>query len=175
MPYDREPILRKARDLIATEWDSTATNGIGPNEPPPLDLTVHTRGRNAEISDPQVRLLLIDETRAPSGFAGDGSGPVIETSGLLQANCIVGSGELLTDGGISDDPEDVASNLAQEVARIWHAQAPTGLPDGSGGVAYDNIYPGQTRDLPSSQRESDPASVGRLIELNYEYEDKTPP
>lgn len=174
MPYDREPILRKARDLIATEWDSSNTNGIGPNESAPLDLTVHTRGRDAAVGNPQVRLILIDETRVPSGIAGDGSGPVIETSGLLQANAIVGSEELLDEGGISDDPVDVASNLALEVARIWHKQAPTGLTDGSGTLEYDNIYPGQTRALPDAERESNPASVGRLVELNYEYEDKTP-
>lgn len=173
MSYARTPILGKARDLIAGEWVAGNVNGIGPAAASPLDLTVHTRGRDAAVSDPQVRLLIIDETTVPSGFASDGSGPVVETSGLLQANCIAGSAETLVEEGITDDAADVAYRMALEVKRIWHAEAPTGLTDG-GAIEYDNVYPGQIRPLPNAARESNPAKVGFLVELNYDYDDKTP-
>ena len=174
MSYQREPILGKARDLIASNWQGSNVNGIDTDASAPLDLTVHTRGRDSRVGDPQVRLVLIDETATPSGFAGDGSGPVLETSGLIQANCIAGSEETLDTASTSATADDVAYRMAMEVKRIWHAEAPTGLDDGAGTLEYDQIYPGQLRPLPNAERESNPASVGYLVELNYEYEDKTP-
>ena len=173
-PYDREPILRKARDLIAAEWEAANVNGIGPYADPPLDLTVHTRGRDAAVSNPQVRLIPVDETPAVSGIAGDGTGPVVETSGLIQANAIAGAEERFDSAGISADPSDIAARMVREISRIWHSKAPTGLTDGSGTLEYTHLYPGQSRPLPDASQESNPSLVGYLVELNYEYEDKTP-
>jgi hypothetical protein len=174
MPYDREPILGKARDVLATSSRWPTSDGIGPTESPPLDLTVHTRGRDAAVSNPQLSIELVDEARSSTRMGGDGSGPVVEVTGLLQVAVVAGSHERLDGAGIDDDSIDVAYRLAQTVKAIWHHEAPTGLTDGSGNIEYDGVVPGQTRPLPNALRESNPAKVGVLQELNYEYTDKTP-
>ena len=173
-PYQREAILGKTRDLIATDWDKANTDGIGPDASAPLDLTVHTRGHDSKVGNPQVALTLVDETPSGIGIAGDGTGPVFDTDGLLQAACIAGSHERLDAAGIDESPSDVAYRMAQEVKRIWHTKAPTGLVDGSGELEYDGIRPAQVRPLPNAQRETNPATHGFLVELQYDYSDKTP-
>jgi len=174
MPYDREPILGKTRDLLATSSRWPTSDGIGPTEAEPLDLTVHTRGRDSAVSNPQLSIELVDEARSTVRMGGDGSGPVVEVSGLLQVAVVAGSHERLDAAGIDDDAVDVAYRMAQTVKAIWHEEAPTGLNDGAGTIEYDGILPGQTRPLPNALRESNPAKVGVLQELNYEYTDKTP-
>lgn len=173
MSYQRQPILGETRDLLATNWDGANVEGIDTDADPPLDLTVHTRGRDAPVSNPQLAIELVDETLTDRRFGGDGSGPVFETGGLIQVACVVGSAERLDDGDIDTDASDVAWKMAQEVRRIWHDEAPTGLTN-SGSIEYDQLAPGQTTNLPSAMRESDPATVGFLQELTYEYTDKTP-
>lgn len=177
MPYSREPIVGKTRDLIATSSEWPTSDGIGPSASSPLDLTVHSRGQDTDVQNPQVKVLLIDETNSARKIGGDGSGPVFEADGLLQCNVIAGSQDRLDAGGIdtvANAPVDVAYRMAQTVAKIWHAESPTGLTDNSGSVEYGELVPGQIRPLPDAERESNPASHGYLVELQYDYRDKTP-
>lgn len=171
--YDREFILDKARDLIAAEWESLYGIDVV-DSAAPLDLTVHYRGLNAGVHDPQVALQVIDETPGESRIGGDGSGPVFPSDGIVQASCIAGSDELLDRGGVEKSSHAAAYNMAQQVKKIWHSRSTIGLTGPNGGVEYDDIRPGQLRQLPDASREDNPATVGFLVELQYGYEDETP-